>query len=84
MVAIDYMLRSSMIFSALIISEKVSRRIGAAGSKQATTNQHRPLKASAVAKIMKSVASLVMLALVAHCWLCVFSYYDDNNGKISK
>lgn len=33
---------------------------------------------------MKTIASLVMLLLVAHCWLCVFTYYDDNNGKISK
>lgn len=37
-----------------------------------------------MAKTMKSVASMVMLILVAHCWLCVFTYYDDNNGTISK
>lgn len=41
-------------------------------------------KASSTAKAMKSVVSSVMFVLVAHCWLCVFTYYDDNNGKISE
>lgn len=50
-----------------------------------TTTKLTPLiQASTTAKVMKSIESIVMLVLVAHCWLCVFTYYDDNNGKISK
>lgn len=85
-----------MIFSSLIISEKVSWLISIAisvrflqGVADKFLLRHYRLslslrQASTAAKVMKSIASAVMLVLVAHCWLCVFTYYDDDKGKISE
>ena len=87
-----------MAISALIISEKVGsddrekkvgchvleRRQERRLTVDANAISSSPPKASTTAKVMKSIASIVMLVLVAHCWLCVFTFYDDNNGKMSK
>lgn len=49
-----------------------------------SNNTFYKTQASTTAKFMRSIATLVILVLVAHCWLCVYTYYDDNNGKMSK
>lgn len=38
-------------------------------------------KASNSAKIVRFVETSLILCLVAHCWLCVFSYFDELNDK---